>query len=666
MKNPLRSNLYVLAIIFLVFFGGINGCKKSGGGINNTDDELPPEPTKITSSFESEDTSFLPGQIQLINIKGYELGKDEYEAEIVDGTTITLYRYGGDAENKTLAFLVPEESSKDHTLLFTLEGQEQSLDFTINKYEVIENPKETVDSFFSKLSTDLGALYQNETDSEVRAFLQKIFDRVNEEIKKVEDLSEKEISLLARIIATNYSNYSVAQSKQQSYSKVVVCSDLKAKIIFQGVILITSVKYTLTSVSSIFVGGGLIAAVTGGISLGTFVSTLEYFWKNKREYKEACRQPGNSWLFEGNKKMKGSNIFNFNHGESNGFLIKTEYDLSDEDKSFFAEIRNHISKLSDILPNKWMSFISEEDVPEVRSESPAGFKIGSISDVRVFGSAAGNVDQLAITLEYQKGVILDGENTPFTFELVKEGYNQSITVEATLKPPIPIAHNKQVTVPKDSTSVIDTLNADYAADFIIENQPSNGTVTLDNVFTGEFTYQADEGYIGEDSFTFFASNNTGKSEISTINIEIVKGEPPVITNLVKSCTEDGEHIRLEVTFSDLDGPGFDPNGSYSFSPTDKSYSYPVRLQFQTEESGQWQLAANGYRAKLLSGTTKEGVIEVVLYIEGSKYTACRQSDYYNSDPAKFWYKWKLFLRELTDGNSNEIQFDLYYYGHVFG
>lgn len=86
------------------------------------------------------------------------------------------------------------------------------------------------------------------------------------------------------------------------------------------------------------------------------------------------------------------------------------------------------------------------------------------------------------------------------------------------------------------------------------------------------------------------------------------GSEPVITGVSMDCVDEG--IRIKVAFK-ADGPGILAYGG-SLACDKEATCYPVRLYFMNPGAPQFEIAANGYRAELISGTVNEGV--VALYI----------------------------------------------------
>ena len=76
-------------------------------------------------------------------------------------------------------------------------------------------------------------------------------------------------------------------------------------------------------------------------------------------------------------------------------------------------------------------------------------------------------------------------------------------------------------LPNDSDANDDVLVA------LLDTVPANGTVTLNN--DGSFTYTPDTGFIGLDTFTYFANDGEDNSDPATVALTIdeAPNEPPV-------------------------------------------------------------------------------------------------------------------------------------------
>ncbi|MGH8224949.1 MAG: Ig-like domain-containing protein [Gammaproteobacteria bacterium] len=62
--------------------------------------------------------------------------------------------------------------------------------------------------------------------------------------------------------------------------------------------------------------------------------------------------------------------------------------------------------------------------------------------------------------------------------------------------------------------------------FRVVDQPSHGSLTIDDASSGAYTYMPDQGYSGDDSFTFKANDGQADSNIATISVTIKAVTPP--------------------------------------------------------------------------------------------------------------------------------------------
>ena len=92
----------------------------------------------------------------------------------------------------------------------------------------------------------------------------------------------------------------------------------------------------------------------------------------------------------------------------------------------------------------------------------------------------------------------------------------------------------------------DTLTA------LLDSEPTHGSLVLNS--DGGFTYTPEEGYAGEDSFTYKASDGKDESGIATVTIAISASiTPPIADNLNVSVEED-QIIEILLTGSDNEDP----------------------------------------------------------------------------------------------------------------
>ncbi|MCB0036861.1 MAG: tandem-95 repeat protein, partial [Anaerolineales bacterium] len=89
---------------------------------------------------------------------------------------------------------------------------------------------------------------------------------------------------------------------------------------------------------------------------------------------------------------------------------------------------------------------------------------------------------------------------------------------------------------------------------VLETSPSNGTLTLNG--NGSFTYVGDTGFVGEDTFTYRASDGPHSSEPVTVTIAVVAAG----TNARPSAVGDSFSITQDMTLSQA-APGVLDNDS---------------------------------------------------------------------------------------------------------
>lgn len=78
-----------------------------------------------------------------------------------------------------------------------------------------------------------------------------------------------------------------------------------------------------------------------------------------------------------------------------------------------------------------------------------------------------------------------------------------------------------VTAGQTATGALDAGDpSDGTLTFSILTQPGHGTLSLDDANTGAFTYTADSGYSGNDSFTWKANDGVADSNMATITITV--------------------------------------------------------------------------------------------------------------------------------------------------
>ena len=225
--------------------------------------------------------------------------------------------------------------------------------------------------------------------------------------------------------------------------------------------------------------------------------------------------------------------------------------------------------------------ISTDNSPPVASNSSATTTIGQPTDIQLEVSDAEN-NQLQLTIVDQPQFGTLGEMNPttntvtytpnpdaiagsdsFTFT-VNDGTvdsqpaTVSITLEVTPNQP-PTAQPVSDTLVKGQSKDIVLKGSDPDTDdklvFFIVNGPQNGQLGEINQETGVVSYTPNEGYTGEDAFTYIVNDLTVDSNETTVtvNVQAPPNKPPTAqagsTSVVQGTPKD---IKLNATDPDTD------------------------------------------------------------------------------------------------------------------
>ncbi len=143
-----------------------------------------------------------------------------------------------------------------------------------------------------------------------------------------------------------------------------------------------------------------------------------------------------------------------------------------------------------------------------------------------------------------------GEDS-FTF-VVFDGYEESLPATVSIKVTTPpVANPQTVTTIHNQRVSITLTGSDADGDSLLFNltgNPSHGVLTG---FIPEMIYIPDEGFVGEDSFTFVVFDGVVESEPATVTINVINN-PPVADPLAVATLMD-QRVSFTLTGSDLDG-----------------------------------------------------------------------------------------------------------------
>jgi hypothetical protein len=188
-----------------------------------------------------------------------------------------------------------------------------------------------------------------------------------------------------------------------------------------------------------------------------------------------------------------------------------------------------------------------------------GFTAGDILDLA--GRAATGVTYSGGVLTVQNGgtvvaaVNLAGSYTTADFSIGSDGHGgTNIGIAAALPPGTPTAINGSVTTAENhavSGSVTSTGDTDGDVIYIVDVNPTHGTLTSFNGSTGSFTYTPATSYFGSDSFKFHAVDESVASNQATESITI-NGDTPTAINGSVATTENHPILGSVTSTGDTD------------------------------------------------------------------------------------------------------------------
>ena len=108
----------------------------------------------------------------------------------------------------------------------------------------------------------------------------------------------------------------------------------------------------------------------------------------------------------------------------------------------------------------------------------------------------------------------------------------------------------------EDTQYSGTLSAsdgdDDALTYSVVTDPSNGTLSITNTSTGDYTYDPTANYHGTDSFTFSASDGT-LSDTSTVVVTVHSVNDAPVASDMEIVTDEDSPVSDTLSVSDVEG-----------------------------------------------------------------------------------------------------------------
>ncbi|MGR3316434.1 MAG: tandem-95 repeat protein [Roseovarius indicus] len=161
----------------------------------------------------------------------------------------------------------------------------------------------------------------------------------------------------------------------------------------------------------------------------------------------------------------------------------------------------------------------------------------------------------------------------------------------------PVTADSVAEVPEDGTvsGILEATDSDGdRLTFSIETPPEHGRVVL--LETGEYVYEPDEGYTGEDSFTYTVRDGRGGVDSGTVSLSVAPVNDAPVANGLEASTDEDTPLEGAVTTSDLEddplshavveGPA---HGTVEMAP-DGTFTYTPEADFAGEDSFTYQVS----------------------------------------------------------------------------
>ncbi len=252
------------------------------------------------------------------------------------------------------------------------------------------------------------------------------------------------------------------------------------------------------------------------------------------------------------------------------------------------------------------NLVTDEDTAIVGTLSGADGDNDPLTYVIATGPSQGSLtafDPNTGAFTYMPNPNVNGADS-FSF-CVFDGFEESapatitITINSVNDAPVANAATLNTRTGKTETGVLTATDVEGdPLSFSLISPPANGTVTIVNALTGEYTYTPNAGFSGSDSFTFRANDGTDDSAPATISITVEPNSAPIANNsslttrvnvdragMLSATDPDGDPIRFSIVTAPSHGtivitdtatgayvytpnPGYSGTDSFTFRAND--------------------------------------------------------------------------------------------------
>jgi len=267
-----------------------------------------------------------------------------------------------------------------------------------------------------------------------------------------------------------------------------------------------------------------------------------------------------------------------------GVIVLTFTASDGELTSNASSILITVNAVNDAPVTSDIAQVQDEDTSEIVDLSSQTTDVDndtwSFSIINDVSNGTTNIDGSKVT--YTPNTNWNGTDS-YTYK-ANDGTDDSNTSTVTLVVnPVddePVTNNIIVEVDEDNSIDITLTAEEYDGDnysFSITDQPSNGSLTLSDIVA---TYTPNENYNGTDSFTFEATDDTGRSmNVATATITINPVNDVPVTSDIATAMEEDTNIVINLVASDIENDdltfnieSIPSNGSATIIDDNVSYS----------------------------------------------------------------------------------------------
>ena len=531
--------------------------------------------TLITPNLGGDSLSLSPGEYGGIDFEGV-LNSDDEVSALLAGEDLPIIRQGN-----SLIFFTPLDASVGTTVLTLTVGQRVfTFDVEIEASpSLVVDARQSLESQIDSLITEIDGLIPDFGENDPLGMeLAAVKMQLETTLNDLENITASDLDIIARIVASNigFGGELDAQSstlKARSLPNVTsfsgslfgpTCGSAanavrdRIRPLFTSIFLSGS-GYTLISGASsisglaplVGIAGTALGVVAAGIGIVAFARNLRALRGEFIEFTAEC----SSDIFENfvvslidesrgklnlsaksDATLSKSSRLIFTEGEAEQVLVMGTPTLFDEVTDVPQQLGRLLASLTDIdvIPDSLTGTL--QDLIDIDNEiiDSELLEVSNISRDDI--SAVFDTGSLTFSTSGEED---NSSNIDFSFD-IGQGGGVLTTIQAQLNI-LPEADDVMIMVTAGET-VTGTVQTRGAESVRLTSNPAQGQATLET--DGAFSYTANSGAVGQDSFSYEAVNANGVSDPATVFVDIES--LVVIARDTSIVLPAGESVTFEV------------------------------------------------------------------------------------------------------------------------